>query len=40
MPVVRASVNVEGLPAGAEPSAREVLTAVGSRSLYVAVWTG
>jgi hypothetical protein len=40
VPVVRTTVNVEGLPAGQPASARELLTAVGSRTLYVAVWSG
>ena len=42
VPVVRTTVNVEGLPAGADAdgSAREVLTAVGARYLYVTVWSG
>jgi hypothetical protein len=37
VPVVRTTMNVEGLAAGQGASAREVLTAVGSRTLYVAV---
>lgn len=40
VPVVRTTVNVEGLPADTAASAREVLTAVGGRSLYVTVWSG
>ena len=42
VPVVRTTVNVEGLPAGADTggSAREVLTAVGARYLYITVWSG
>jgi hypothetical protein len=42
VPVVRTTVTVEGLPAGAdaERSARELLTAVGGRSLYITVWSG
>jgi hypothetical protein len=42
VPVVRTTVAVEGLPAGAdtEASAREVLTAVGGTYLYVTVWSG
>jgi hypothetical protein len=40
VPVVRTTVNVEGLPAGADGSAREVLTAVGGRTLYITVWSG
>lgn len=42
VPVVRTTVKVEGLPAGteAEASAREVLTAVGGRHLYLTVWSG
>jgi hypothetical protein len=40
VPVVRTTVNVEGLPADADGSAREVLTAVGGRYLYITVWSG
>jgi hypothetical protein len=40
VPVVRTTVSVEGLPADGQTSAREVLTAVGGRSLYITVWSG